>query len=278
MIQLKTGITPDAITFSNLKKYQDEIDVLPSFEERSEKAKKSFKSKNINTNATFNNVKQKLTEMCSGARRCAYCEDSVGDEVEHIHPKDLYPGDCFKWENYVYACGNCNGPKNNKFAVFRNDNGKFQTVNLPHGQPSQEPPQGEDAIINPRIDNPLDFCVLDLNGTFKFVVLPGLSEKNEKKFDYTYNEVLRLNDQREFLRVARENAFVNYKSRLGYYVTEREKGKTLVQLQPLIDNLKREAHPTVWKEMQRYYLSGWLKTIDDGLHELFSKSPEALNW
>ena len=47
-----------------------------------------------------------------------YCEDSVGDEVEHHRPKNLYPDHTFLWDNYLYACGPCNGPKNNRFAVF----------------------------------------------------------------------------------------------------------------------------------------------------------------
>jgi len=47
-----------------------------------------------------------------------YCEDSAAVEVEHHHPKAHYPELAFAWENYLYACGPCNRPKNSKFAIF----------------------------------------------------------------------------------------------------------------------------------------------------------------
>jgi 5-methylcytosine-specific restriction endonuclease McrA len=277
MIQLPVDITPDADTLNKLKVYQDEIDSLPSFSERSERAKTSFSNKNKIGNAVFDAVKLKLIEMCSGARRCVYCEDSVGDEVEHIHPKHIYPEMCFQWDNYVYACGNCNGPKNNKFAVFRKDNGQFYEVNPLKGQAAVEPPEGDDVMINPRIENPLDYCMLDLSSTFKFVVIAKSDTKDSQKADYTFNEILRLNE-REFLRKARKTAYCNYTSRLGYYTSEKQKGANAAQLNEMIENLKEEAHPTVWKEMQRYHNLGILKKMDSALDNLFLESPEALGW
>lgn len=277
MIQLQSNIVPAEAILDKLKDYQNEIDSLTTFELRSEKAKSTFSNRNKIGNAVFDAVKVKLTEMCSGARRCVYCEDSVGDEVEHIHPKDLFPGLCFNWDNYVYACGNCNGPKNNKFAVFRKDNGNFHEVNPPKGSKAIEPPAGEDVMINPRNENPLDFCMLDLSSTFKFVVIKPAGTKEAQKAEYSFNQVLRLNE-REFLRKARETAYINYKSRLGYYNSEKNKGTLQVNLNKLIENLKQEAHPTVWKEMQRQYLMGILKNIDKDLNDLFINSPEALKW
>jgi uncharacterized protein (TIGR02646 family) len=153
MIQLP-NVTISQTVLNKLKTYQNDIDILPTFALRSAKAKKSFKAKNTKKNSTFKAVKEGLTKMCSGARRCVYCEDSVGDEVEHIRPKDFFPNWCFVWENYVYACGNCNSPKNNKFALFRDDNGDFYEVNLNVGI---EPPTGKDAMINPRNENPMNY-------------------------------------------------------------------------------------------------------------------------
>lgn len=277
MIQQPTNITPDKIVINKLKEYQDEIDALATFQLKSEKAKDIFPQRNKIGNATFDAIKVKLTEMCSGARRCAYCEDSVGDEVEHIHPKDLYPDMCFNWSNYVYACGNCNGPKNNKFAIFRHDNGVFHPVNPLRGTKATQPPAGDDAMINPRTESGLDFCMLDLQTTFKFVVIKKPGTREAQKADYTFNEVLRLNE-REFLRKARETAFINYKSRLGYYSSEKTKGTSQQKLDILIENLKKEAHPTVWKEMQRQHSQGILKKIDNDLDDLFVKSPESLTW
>lgn len=277
MIQLP-AITIEQSVLSKLQEYQNEIDSEVTFEKKSEKAKKSFSAKNKIGNATFDKIKIKLTEMCSGARRCVYCEDSVGDEVEHIKPKDIYPDFCFNWNNYVYACGNCNGPKNNKFAVFRKDNGEFYEVNQPRGTSSSQPPVGSDVMINPRAENALNYCMLDLESTFKFVITAQPNTIEYKRADYTFNEVLRLNDQREFLRKARETAYSNYKSRLGYYNVLKNSQPDSPKLERMIIALKSEAHPTVWKEMQRQYEMGLLKRFDMDLDDLFSQCPEALSW
>ncbi len=277
MIKLPSKICPEKSVLDALEKWQKEIDILPTFKERSDKAKDSFPKRNKKKNSVFDQIKEKLTEMCCGARRCAYCEDSVGDEVEHIHPKDLFPEQCFSWENYVYACGPCNGPKNNKFAVFRKDNGNFEIITPPKKAVAKEPPKGEDAVINPRKEDPLDFCMLDLQNTFRFVVISAEKTKEYYKADYTYNDVLRLNE-REYLRIARKNAYGNYKARLYQYNNEKIKGAPQNKLNEMIKGIQTEAHPTVWKEMQRYHIKGHLSKIDADLDKMFIQSPEALNW
>jgi uncharacterized protein (TIGR02646 family) len=275
MIQLP-NVTIPQVVLDKLKEYQDEIDVLPTFAEKIARAKSSFSSKNRRGHRTFDAVKAGLTEMCAGARRCVYCEDSVGDEVEHIRPKSFFPANCFDWNNYVYACGNCNSPKNNKFAIFRNDNGDFYEVNLNVGI---EPPIGKDAMINPRIENPMDYCILDLSGTFKFVVKPNLDINNKQKAEYTFLTVLNLNEPpREFLRQAREEAYEDYKARLEKYNNEKNGNNNQAKLTKMIEGIKRKQHPTVWKEMQRYYQENWLEAIDEELHDLFEESSEALDW
>ena len=274
MIKLSDDIFPAQDVLDKLKEYQDEIDALPTFAERSQKAKKSFSGKNTNRNRFFNAIKEKLTEMCSGARRCVYCEDSVGDEVEHIRPKDFFPESCFVWENYVYACGNCNGPKNNKFAIFRTDTDEFYDVRLNLGA---APPKGKDAMINPRNENAMNYCMLDLRDTFKFVIIKTSGTKEHQKADYTFNEVLRLNE-REFLRKARRLAYGNYKARLDSYTKQKTAGVSQNQLDNMIEEIKGESHPTVWKEMQRYFARGFLQPFDQDLHNLFIESPEALDW
>ena len=96
MIQLPNNISPEQPVLDRLKEFQDQISLEDTFTKRSARAKSSFSLKNKKGNKTFDAVKEKLTLMCSGARRCVYCEDSVGDEVEHILPKDLYPDHCFE--------------------------------------------------------------------------------------------------------------------------------------------------------------------------------------
>jgi hypothetical protein len=279
MIKLRNDISPSADTLAKLDKFQKTVDDEGSFEKRSAKAKVLFPKKNIKTNTAFKQIKLKLTALCNSTRRCVYCEDSFADEVEHIYPKDLFPEKCFKWENYVYACGPCNGPKNNKFAIFRNSDGEFTVVNPPKGAPATEPPAGDAAMINPRIENPLDYAILDLAGTFKFIPLPDLNPKDNKKAEYTFNDILRLNDaEREPLRQARENAYGMYKARLYEYVRKKDDNAPQAKLDKLIGGIKMENHPTVWKEMIRYFKKGYLVQVDIDLNNLFNKVPEALNW
>lgn len=95
--------------------------------------------------------------MCSGSRRCLYCEDSCADEVEHIKPQDLYPEFVFVWENYLYACGPCNGGKNNAFAVFDPATGATIIVTRKRGDPVTPPAVGTDVFINPRTEDPLQY-------------------------------------------------------------------------------------------------------------------------
>ncbi len=278
MIQLP-DVKPDQRILNSLQEWQDVVNGQTGFEEQSALAKTSFSQKNKKGNHTFDEVKKALTQMCSGARRCVYCEDSVVDEVEHIYPKDLYPEKVFDWNNYVYACGNCNGPKNNKFAVFRSDTEEFQTVNPPHGTPAIRPPAGEAVLINPRVENPLEYCMLDLEDTFKFVIIKPKGSKDYQRATYTFEEVLRLSHvEREFLRQARQEAFHDYSARLRTYVQFRDAGKPQQQLDNMIDQLKKKGHPTVWKEMQRYHRLNRLIEIDRDLDTLFQQAPEALDW
>ena len=81
---------PDPEAARKLEEYQRQVDAAGSYEDRVASAKRSFFRKNRRSNATFRRVRESLTRMCSGAQRCVYCEDSVGDEVEHIQPQDLY--------------------------------------------------------------------------------------------------------------------------------------------------------------------------------------------
>lgn len=275
MIKL-LNVTISQSILDKLKEFQDEVDRLSTFADKSAKAKDLFGKRNKVGNEVYDAVKESLTKMCSGARRCVYCEDSVANEVEHIRPKDFFPESCFIWENYVYACRICNGTKSNKFAIFRDDNGNFQEVNLQRGI---EPPKGVDAIINPRIENPMDYYILDLSGTFKFVIIPTLNHKEKQKAKYTIETLLNLNEPpREFLRQAREDAFEDYKARLEKYNNEKKGNNNQATLNKMIEGIKRKQHPTVWKEMQRYYHKNWLKLIDEELHNLFEECPEALDW
>lgn len=269
MILLPSVTLPPTIQ-QQLDQYQQEINQQPDYAQRVASARIEFSKRNIVNNQTFRQVRATLTKMCSGARRCCYCEDSVADEVEHIQSKDLYPELVFVWSNYLYACGPCNGPKNNRFAIIMPETNSWLEINRRRNDPVIPPPSGQPAIIDPRCENPFDFLELDLLGTFYFNITSGLSAVDKLRAKYTL-DILHLND-RDYLVEARRSFYISYRARLVEYIHRQSHGESSEQLETLVTALKRMGHPTVWLEMQRQHLR-----IPD-LAALFAQAPEALTW
>ncbi len=253
-----------------LGRWQAEVDALTSYADRVDAAKQRFSQRNTARNKTFAEVRHTLARMCAGAQRCGYCEDSAADEVEHIWPKDLYPELVFAWKNYLYACGPCNGPKNNQFAVFPPRARRPVEVSRAQGAPVKPPRKGDPALIDPRREDPMDFLLLDLQGTFLFEPLARKGTRDYERADYT-RRTLRLN-AREFLPVARAEAFSSYRARLSEYVSLRRKRASRGVLDRRIQAIQHATHPTVWKEMQRQH------AMLPELTVLFREAPEALHW
>ena len=276
MIQLtRPALKPAAQ--AGLSSYQTDVNSKAGFPEQVAFAKEDFPKKNIKGNHVFDDVKEKLLTMSAGAERCHYCEDSKADEVEHILPKDVYPDRCYIWGNYVYACGNCNGPKNNKCAVI-DLAGNLIDLTPPKKKKNQpppipvRPPQGRQALIDVTTENPLDFLILDLKtGSFTFSELPDENTIEFKRAKYTL-EILRLN-HRPHLKKARCEAYNAYKARLKEYIHDKVNGNaTPEELQAMMNGIKTASHPTVWQEMKRQ------KDFVAELTPLFEQAPEALNW
>lgn len=62
-------------------------------------------------------VKERLAGMTGGT--CAWCEIQVqggqhGD-VEHVRPKSRFPTRAYDWDNYVFACLQCNQKKSDRW-------------------------------------------------------------------------------------------------------------------------------------------------------------------
>ena len=248
-----------------LEQYQREVDREADYETRVTAAKELFRRRNTRGNRAFRMVRASLTLMCSGASRCVYCEDSMGDEVEHVQPKDLYPELVFVWGNYVYACGQCNVRKSNRFAVIRSD--RLIDVTRPRGAPVVPPAAGSPAFLNPRVDEPLDFLYLDF-GTFWFVAREDSTDLVRERAAFT---IRALNLNRDLLADARRTAYVAYGALLFRYGQERD-SLSASQRKALVDSLLTMPHPTVWAEMKRQRAG--VPDLDD----LFSRAPEALGW
>lgn len=269
MIRLPEAPLP-ADALASLADYQRDVDVLPDYAARVARAKERFSALNKKGNSTFDSVKATLSKMNSGARRCAYCEDSAADEVEHIRPKTLYPELVFAWANYLYACGPCNGPKNNHFAVFAQDTGALTSVARARNAPVVPPIPGKAVFIDPRVEEPTEYLWLDLADTFYFTPRAGLGAVEHARADYTIR-TLQLN-VREWLPRARRDAYLDYRAHLKSYVRDKEAKLPQVHLDRLAQDIRERQHPTVWFEMKRQHA-----TVPE-LTLLFAAAPEALSW
>ena len=263
MLKIGNGRLP-RIHQDKLAEYQKDVDEKCSYPEQVAAAKTLFSSRNRKRNRTFAAVRKELADLCSGTRRCMYCEDSVADEVEHFRPKDLYPEVVFAWMNYLYACGPCNRGKINKFFVI-DGTGAFVDVTRPRKAPVVRPASGDVALIDPRRENPLDFLMLDLRDTFEFTPIADAGTQDHKRARYTI-DVLGLND-RDFLVEARAIAFENYFALLERYGRERDSQRRRGVMRAIRNN----NHPTVWSEMKRQR-QRW-----EALADLFAHAPEFLD-
>jgi uncharacterized protein (TIGR02646 family) len=220
---------------------------------------------------SFDEIRRHLSAMSHG-RRCHYCEDSCADEVEHFRPKDLYPGWCYRWENYLYSCGPCNGTaKNRKFAVIDARGRLIDVTRQPKAAVVPPSATGTPALIDPRTEDPLRFMKLDLLDTFEFVALDDPADPTLKlRADYTIT-TLGLND-RDALTAQRRIAFQDFVSHLFRYIAVSQTHPGSTQLPLIEETVRRHDHRTVWEEMKRQH-----SDIAE-LARMFALAPGALGW
>lgn len=277
MLKVAERVLPPEVD-ALLAQLQSAIDLLPSYPEKVEAAAAAWASKMSSKpkQHAFTVVRRVLAEMCVGPVRCAYCEDSLADEIEHILPKNLFPSKTFEWRNYLFACGPCNGPKSNRFGIL--SGASVEEFTRARGDLMTPPPAGISALVNPREDDPLDFFELDLGGigqngaqvegTFLLISNVDAAPEVQARADFTI-DLLGLN--REVMRVARRNAFGGFRARLREYVSERQTGFN-DRLEALRVDILRTPHLTVFAEMRRQKM--YLPEIRD----LLELAPEAETW
>lgn len=269
----------DAQSVKVLDTLQNGIDAIGDYPGRVAAAKRAWDGKTGSQAkaAAFASVRKTLGLMCIGSIRCAYCEDSLADEVEHIQPKNLFPQFSFRWSNYLFACGPCNGPKSNRYGTL---DGNQVTEFIRHKNgPVVPPPTGQSGFINPRIEDPYEFLEMDLGGvapdgmviegTFTLLPRENLEDSDKARAEFTIT-VLDLN--REPIRKARENAFSGFTSRMFKYVTRKEAGAPEEELQEMRRGLLEAPHLSVFEDMRRQ--RGHLPEIAD----LIARAPEMLDW
>jgi len=225
----------------------------------------------------FNKIRATLSGMCIGPRRCSYCEDSLADEIEHIKPKEFFPDLAFVWSNYLLACGPCNGPKGSRYGVVVD--GRVFEVKRTKADTPQPPSAGDDALINPREEDPLHYLELDLGGvnatgdwfpaTFNVMPRYGISALDLARANFTI-DVLGLN--RDVIREARRNAFSGFRARLSEYADEKRGNGCVERLNLIRDELLSTPHLTVFAEMRRQ--RHFLPDVD----RFLNTAPEAVEW
>ncbi|QHC96314.1 hypothetical protein PspR84_17280 [Pseudomonas sp. R84] len=249
-------------TRAYLEAQQQLINNLPTYAEKVASAKKAWEGK---SKAIFEEVRATLDILCSGARRCQYCEDSAADEVEHVWPKKFYPEKTFIWQNYLFACGPCNGSnKRDQFSIFDADGNKFDIVRK-KGDPVLQPPTGIPLFIDPTSEDPTEYISLDLQ-TGLFVPLSPKDTREYKRAEYTI-KTLGLNS-RDYLSRARRIAYASYKDSLDAYTRLKESGGTLDELMSKQAEISEKNHPTVWHEIK---VTAHLRIAH---HDAFEQSPE----
>ena len=269
MIRLPAVDLP-AATLMALAGLQQEVNAEPTYEQKVVEGKRLFALKS--RSQTFRPIRDALGQLCAGARRCCYCEDSQATDIEHIWPKDFYPEIVFSWENYLYACTRCNRPKSYICDIYLSVDGSRVTVPQFVKQHKRQPPIGDPVLINPRRENPLDFMILDMSDTFFFVPHPSQNPRGRERAEHTI-KLLKLNEE-DVLPKSRAEAYAGYRDRFKRYVDQKLSGKPQKTLQHTIVSLQEMRHPTVWHEMKRQ------RTLlhHQEINHLFVAAPEALEW
>ncbi|WMX15866.1 hypothetical protein [Aureispira sp. CCB-E] len=280
---------------NHLQKLQKDIDALPDYKTKVKQAKVLWQNKK-KTNAqkaAFNRVEKELQKIAIGTNNyCNYCEANIGTTIEHIYPRGLYPNKTFVWENYLWTCKQCNGKhKVSQFKIFKTPD-SAKVINLVKDYQFIPPPNEDAVFINPRTENPLDYLQLDLHSGLFYPKATNKQTRAYKRAAYTI-ETLQLNT-RDGLVKNRLQAYQNYQTLLQQYIDiqscssleqlyqlftpskyfqtfslEAQKSYASLNLQQQLIN---QAHPTVWREMQRQ------ATTITVLDNLFQQVPETLEW
>lgn len=278
MLQISERTLEEAAS-TTLDRLQKNIDRIVQYSEQVTAASTEWKNKASTSEkrSAFNAVRQTLAKMSVGAVRCAYCEDSAADEIEHIYPKSLFPDRTFVWGNYLYSCGPCNGPKGNKYGIIVN--GEIREFVRRRADAVVPPPEGLSALINPRVEDPMRYLEIDLGGrtpdgehiegTFEFLPIEGIDQTARIRAIYSI-DVLNLN--REVLCAARGNAYSGFSARLHVYVERKEDGATRGELDRIREELLSSPHISVFAEMVRQ------RALLPDVGGLLGRAPEVAEW
>jgi hypothetical protein len=155
-----------------------------------ERARNAWK----NARAIRRDLLDLLEKMAPGVRRCMYCGDGEGTDIDHFKPIAKDPYVTFVWLNHLLACSYCNSnAKRNQF---------------PCG------PYGEILLINPAIDDPRDHIVLNF-ATGQYTAMTAKGVETIEVFGLC----------RPVLQTGRQVAYVRCKSMLRDWMSLKQMGE-----------------------------------------------------
>jgi uncharacterized protein (TIGR02646 family) len=277
-----------------LETLQARIDTEPDFTTKAAAAKSFWAYKGGKEGEQlFQTIKTYLLEMCVGTEVCNYCEGNEANDIEHIYPKSFFPEMTFVWDNYLLACKQCNsGYKLDKCFVLDHSGNVHQTAR------GIEPPYSVIAMINPRIEDPNTFILLNVE-IWEFEIHPNLSLQDQHKAEKTL-EILQLNN-RDYLKAGRRAAaseYYNLMDRLcritnaanmegikkvlspdqDEIMSRIDKHLSLDEIKKAIQehvktHIQKHRHPSVW-----YAIKKISSKTNTQWQRVFQTIPEALTW
>lgn len=178
-------------------------------------ARAEWKSaRNVRTQLTVH-----LTGMTTGIRRCMYCGDGLGTDIDHFEPLAEAPSRAFDWPNHLLACSHCNSHQ--KRELFPRDE------------------DGAPLLVDPTAEDPYEHLEL--------VLSTGVYEALTRRGDITI-EVFGLN--RADLVRGRASAFVRTVSMLRDRA--RLLGSDAEEAAEIVTSLRDQPFADVLYAMLRY--------------------------
>jgi uncharacterized protein (TIGR02646 family) len=241
---LKTpSIFPRKGILNHLRQQQALIDCQKTYEQRVRMSKtKWLQKKKSNAHKTaFQGIEKTLKKLAIGTSSyCNYCESNLGTSIEHVFPRGLFPHKTFDWNNFLWACKQCNGVyKHAQFQLFKSEYSS-DTIDLIKDYSFVPPPNDDAVFINPRTENPLTYLQLNLSNAHYEPISKDRDSRAYKKAFYTL-ETLQLN-RRKGLLADRMQTIAALEAMLDHPPMTRE---VLVQA---ISHMK---HPTILREIER---------------------------
>lgn len=240
-------------------------------------------------------IERKLQQGSPNPGICQYCGFDRNAATEHFFPKKNFPEYTFQWNNYLRICHRCNSVyKGDKFAVF-NPKGSATVYKLPVTRGTYPVPPTKDAVlINPRIDNPQDFLMLDIS-TGIFLPVPGSNSRDQARANYTI-ELLHLNIDDDLLRY-RHKTLGAYLDKLDLYIKVKQASNfssllstlsfsyqaIVVQTTPFTQEQQRLLKKIKKDIQDDFFTVTWREIIAQRhliprINDLFIAAPEAISW